>query len=256
MCFFDNYHIHTQYAGLYVYVRKWQRRNWNFSKRCFFSGYNWNDFMVDNKVQFYGFGNTLLLSPIFRIFNNAYILDGALRFVNTILIVLSACISYYILKNIFKADSRKALFIACASVSFMEVLKNAGAIVNESSLFLWCWIVLLCILLLARNVIEERGSLKHKIISGIFGVVLAYGSLIHIRHMVVYIAVIVTIIVFCFLYKKLLINLISFIPTYAVSYFAAKLLLKYVLLNLWSYDGTGEKLGNSSDRVFSKASKI
>ena len=74
--------------------------------------------------------------------------------------------------------------------------------------------------------------------------------------MVVYVAVIVTIIVFCFLYKKLLINLISFIPTYAISYFAAKLLLKYVLLNLWSYDGTGEKLGNSSDRVFSKASKI
>lgn len=140
---------------------------------AFFSGYNWNDFMVDNKVQFYGFGNTLLLSPIFRMFNNAYVLYGALRFVNTILIVLSACISYYILKNILKADSKKALFIACASASFMEVLKNAGAIVNESSLFLWCWIVLLCILLLARNVIEERGSLKHKIISGIFGVILA-----------------------------------------------------------------------------------
>ena len=178
--------------------------------------------------KFYNFGYTMILTPLFKMFSDFVTIYRGMLFCNIVVHALFAGIAYYMVTKYFHCSKMTGIAIALISSYNAIVLFFRGFIYNEVPLALCVWVTLLLLLKLA----EENGKMRY-IWSALLGLVCAYAYLIHSRCVIIYGTLVVVFVLYLLIYKKFLVNLISFAIVFVGGVFAESKLIEYVKLNLY-----------------------
>lgn len=208
---------------------------------AFFAGYNWSSFMHLKK--FYNFGYSMLLAPIFKLFDEPVTIFRAMLVCNVFVHAVIMLIIYHILRSQFKCT--KCFSIAASMVCGCNalVLFFRGFMYSELSLTLVVWIITLLLLKLP----ESTGRTRIVLSAGLGGVA-AYAYIIHSRCVIIYAALGLLILLYLVAYKKWLIQPVSFTAVFASLIYLEHLLVEYVQKNLY-LQGTGIVMPNSVEHV-------
>ncbi len=236
--------------GWLVFLRKYPivaDEVYSLSGSTFFAGYNWSSFM--HNVKFYNFGYTMLLAPIYWFFSDFVVIYRTMLFCNIILQAIFIIITYYIVTTYFQCSKITGIAIALVSTCNAIILFFRGFVYNEAPLALCVWIVLLLLL----KLINASGKMRF-LFSAVLGIVSAYAYLIHSRCVIIYGTLAVVVLLYLVLYKKFLVQPISFGVTFAGMLFFEMKLIDYVRENLYLIN-KGEVMSNSVTSVVAGTSR-
>lgn len=207
-----------------------------------FSQLDWTDLV--SKTSYYGFGYSILMTPILNLINDTVLLHQVLLMYNTICVCICAIICFNIQCRYLLVENKNlAFFIALASVTFENNMLMTNVVANEPALILILWITIYLLLYLKEK--KDNGEKNKVIIVTLFlSLILIYGLLIHTRIIYIWGATVVFIIAYAIHKKKCLINVPAFIIVFAGGYIIATNLIKQVQSVLWRAQ-EGEVLNNS-----------
>ncbi|MDD6071998.1 MAG: hypothetical protein PUC12_14490 [Clostridiales bacterium] len=214
---------------------------YSMSGASFFAGYNWSSYMHLKK--FYNFGYTMIMAPVYKIFSDPVDIYRAMLFFNIIVHGIIVVIAYHVLSQKFKCSKCMSIGIALVSTCNAIILFFRGFIYNEIPLALVVWLVVWLLLELADSVGKKR-----IILSGILGMVAAYGYIIHSRCVIIFGTLGVLIVLYLLVYKKWLIQPVSFSVVFMGCFYFEKKLLDYVQQNLY-LKGLDVTMPNSVEHV-------
>lgn len=214
---------------------------YSMSGASFFAGYNWSSYMHLKK--FYNFGYTMLMAPIYKLFSDPIAIYRAMLFYNVIVHGIIVVLAYHILSTKLKCSKSLSIGIALVSTCNALVLFFRGFIYNEIPLAFVVWMTLWLLLELA----ESKGK-KRVILSGVLGGVTAYGYIIHSRCVIIFGTLAVLIVLFLMVYKKWLVQSVSFTVVFACCFYLEKMLMDYVQQHLY-LKGLGVAMPNSVEHV-------
>ncbi len=89
------------------------------SGAAFFGGNDWSN--VTSHIMYYGWGYSLLMAPVFILFDNMSSIYQGLLFYNALLLALNAVVCYNILYKFFKIEKK----FECALISVASVCTTA-----------------------------------------------------------------------------------------------------------------------------------
>lgn len=209
---------------------------------AYFAGYQWTDVISD--TLYYGFGYSMLVAPVFRLFENPAVIHQALLFVNNLLIGLCGVFAYKILTSYFGIRNRKsAVLIAAVMVLFFPLSFNGNLFMNETMLSL---LVLLVLFLMLRLNRMEQGWRKNGS-TILLGVVLCYSLLVHTRSLVLIAVTVLVIICMYFVTGRCMVNAFIFIPLLTAGAAFSQACVKAVQKGLWLVEtGKSSDLANST----------
>lgn len=199
---------------------------YSLSGASFFAGYDWSSYMSLHK--FYNFGYTMLLAPIYKVFSDPITIYRAMLFVNVIVHAVIVLIAYYIAYNKLHCNKVTSIAIAIVSACNSLVLFFGGFLYNELPLAVLTWLVLWLLL-----EIPEKMGKKRILLSALLGAVAAYGYIVHSRCLILYGTLALLIVIFLLVYKKWVVQPISFGIVFGVCFYFEKQLLQYVQKNLY-----------------------
>ncbi|MDE6626976.1 MAG: hypothetical protein K2K56_11490 [Lachnospiraceae bacterium] len=199
---------------------------YSLSGASFFAGYDWSSYMSLHK--FYNFGYTMLLAPIYKVFSNPVAIYRTMLFVNVIVRAVIALIAYYVAYNKFHCNKVTSLAIAIVSACNSLVLFFGGFLYNELPLALLTWVILWLLL-----EIPEKMGKKRILLSALLGMVSAYGYIVHSRCLILYVSLGLLIMMFFLVYKKWVVQPVSFATAFGICIYFEKQLLQYVQKNLY-----------------------
>ncbi|MBQ4058663.1 MAG: hypothetical protein IJD40_07010 [Lachnospiraceae bacterium] len=214
---------------------------YSMSGASFFAGYNWSSYMHLKK--FYNFGYTMLLTPIYKLFSDPITIYRAMLFCNVIIHAITVVIAYHVLSSKFKCPKSLSIGIAFVSTCNAIILFFKGFIYNEMPLALVVWMILWLLLELTETTGKRR-----IVLSTLLGGLAAYGYIIHSRCIIIYGALVVLVFFYLLVYRKWLIQPISFAFAFTVCFSLEKILLDYVQRNLY-LKGSDIVMGNSVEHV-------
>lgn len=214
---------------------------YTMSGAAFFAGYDWSPYMHMKK--FYNFGYTMLLAPIYKLFNDPVTIYQMMLFANVIVHICIVLIVYRIARKQFKCTKCYSIAAALVASCNALVLFFRGFMYNEMPLVLVVWAVVLLLLGLT-----EASGKKRVVLSAVLGFVAAYAYIIHSRCVIVYAALAIVILLFLLVYRKWLVQPVSFCAVFGLCIYCEGFLIDYVKLYLYE-KGQSVVLQNSVEHV-------
>lgn len=220
---------------------------YTLSGAAFFAGHDWSSYMSLHK--FYNFGYTMLLAPIYKLLTDPVSIYRMMLFVNVIMHGITVLLAFYIANKKLHCSQISSIVIAVISTCNSIVLFFKGFVYNELPLVFIVWLTVLLLL----ELVESNGK-KRIILSLVLGIVTAYAYSIHSRCLIIYGTLIMLVFIYLFLYKKWIVQPVSFAIAFLVCIYAEKSLLQYVQTNLYRV-GSGINMVNSAEQVVSSTSR-
>lgn len=221
---------------------------YTISNAMFFAGYDVSPFMHLKK--FYNFGYSMLMTPLYQLLDNPITIFRVMLICNAVVHAVIMMITYYIIRKKLKCTK-------CVSITFTLVC-SANALMlcfrefmyNEIPLALIDWLTVLLLIILA-----ECKTKKRVVFSLLLGILMAYAYIIHSRCLILYLALTLVVVLYLCIYRKLLVEPVSFVIGFAPCYWVGQKLLAYVKEHLY-LKGAGEVLTNSVEKVASGTDKF
>lgn len=212
------------------------------SGAAFFGGNDWSN--VTSRIMYYGWGYSLLMAPVFILFDNMSSIYQGLLFYNALLLALNAIICYNILIKFFKIEKKfKCVLISIASVCIYNSMISNDSIINENPLIFLCWMILYIMLYMQQNV-ERNKSVKK--LSVYLGLILCYGLTVHTRFIMIWCAVFIAIFAYYVFRKKIFANIRILLTICFGGYFFISGLISLIQDKLWLIYLQDGELGNST----------
>lgn len=220
---------------------------YSLSGASFFAGYDWSSYMSLHK--FYNFGYTMLLAPIYSLFQNPVYIYRMMLFVNVILHAVTVLIAYHIMNNKLNYNKVTSLAIALASACSSIILFFKGFVYNELPLAFIVWMMILLLLELT-----DADKKKRIILSILLALVTAYSYSIHGRCILVFATFAVLCILYLFVYKKWIMQPVFFAVVFSACIYGQKILRNYVQTNLYRV-GLDVNMTNSPEQIITSTSR-
>lgn len=196
---------------------------------------------------YYGGGFTILFAPLFRIGLASPVIYQIMLITCSFLQSLIAPIAYYILKKGFCIQNN-LYNVAGAIVCSFCVVTRSMEVYNEHMLIFICW----CIAFLFVKLCQHKDNYKKKsIYSVILMFFMAYGLTVHSRFQILWIGMVLFLIIFYWIYKRLFIAGIPSLLSAVIFYILAKKFNHMVINNIWLAEN-GSNLHNTSTNIFSE----
>lgn len=169
------------------------------SGAAYFAGLDWS--AVISNAGYYGSGFSALFAPLFLLTDNPFVIYKGMLIGASVFQALIAPISFHLFHKYFKIKSYAFLIPAALACSFMVVTRTT-IFYNEHILIFISWLVawLLCIL---AGTNEKK---KKRIYTLLLLLVLGYGLTIHTRALTYWIALVVLIAFYGWIYRKWLVS--------------------------------------------------
>lgn len=213
------------------------------------AGRDWSG--IAHFLHYYGFGYAVLLTPIFLLTKNPYVIYWSVMTIGAVVLSLSSVISYHILSKYLCIENRIYMLAVSVTCS-MLALTDMRYINNEPMLVLICWILLWIILLLIKHNDNEKRKIKYTID---IILLLTYALTVHSRLMVLWLAFIALNLVYYFFYRRILISLKIGIPFASLSFIGILKLISFVETCFWTTTESGDlhnSIGSTSSGMVSK----
>lgn len=191
-----------------------------------FAGLDWSH--VVEKGAYYGFGFYGLLSFIFRLTDNPFIICHFILLVLVILQSVTALICFHLLTEKFGIQDYLWGAITAVTCSYM-VVSRAIAFVNEHPLILITWIAVWLILLLC----ESHDNKGKAIYTFLIVLLFSYSLLLHTRALTYWIAFAILVVTYGLAYRKCLVSIPVFAAAAVVAIPAGKWLIKNYQNDIW-----------------------
>lgn len=193
----------------------------------FFSSQNWN--AVVSKAGYYGFGMSILATPLMQWIKDPVILYRTLLICTGLLESVAAVICFYLIKRVFGITDEKKALLMTATVSYVTVVRTT-VFYNEHMLMLISWCMCL---VLAKLVLTEEPK-KRAVWTGFFVLLMLYALTVHARTTTYIIAAVLVVLLYGVLYRKKLISLPVFAIFTAGGYILMKKGIKMYQSVVWS----------------------
>lgn len=188
--------IHISKLGI-IYVLNDEFGYWG--NAAYFAGHDWSSTV--SRIGYYSYGYSILLIPLFRIFENPMYMYKAAIVLNAVMLCGSFLICYNIAKKLSKGINEYVLMtISFLIAMYPAYIVNANVAWSECTLIFVCWLMTWCFLGL------NKSTSNFKLI--LLGVLSGFVYVIHQRALGILIASVIVIIIMK-IYKK--INLKQFI---------------------------------------------
>lgn len=201
----------------------------------FFSSQNWN--AVVSKAGYYGFGMSILATPLMQWIKDPVMLYRALLVCTGVLESVAAVICFYLIKRVFGITDEKKALLMTVTISYITVVRTT-VFYNEHMLMLISWCICL---VLAKLVLTEEPK-KRAMWTGFFGLLMLYALTVHARTTTYIFAAVLVIALYGLMYRKKLASLSVFGILIAGGYFVMKKGTKIYQSVVWS---TTEGVGNT-----------
>ena len=173
---------------------------------AYFSGTDWGD--VAARLPYYGFGYSVVLTPLFWICHTGIQLIRGAIMVNIVCIILMYVLQVYVLSHIYK---RSMEMYICAFISCIHpyLMTNTFKVLCETILSMWIFLIAFLLIRLMK---------KNRILDAVLlGITTGYILYIHTRAIVI-IPVVIILTVIIFKMKQISLgSLIAFIATLAIT---------------------------------------
>lgn len=206
------------------------------SAATIFTKMDWTS--VISNAGYYGGGFTILFTPLFVLIEDSVVLYHVMINVYAAVQAFVGVLAYVIIKRHTEIKVVKYQVLLSIASSFL-VTRRANSITNETPLILLCWLTVLLLLEL-----YEAGRVKKIVMSILLAIILCYGLTIHTRALTMIAAFAVVYLCVLIMYKKSLVHIVSFVPTFGVSYVMAKYMVSYVQDYFFVVEA-GEKIRNT-----------
>ena len=213
---------------------------------AFFAGHNWSSVISSTGTGYYGFGYSMLMSPIFILAKSGLICFQFFLLYNALLFSLSGVLCYKIITDYLGVEKRSEAFLfAIASITCYFFASDINVLLNESMLTFLIWLILYLLLVMLSNIDNRKQILKYTII---LSALIFYSFLVHTRAVVILFGVIVACVGCGIFYKKYLVNIPVFILLIISGFLIANQIIHTVQSDIWMQDVNG--LNNSNEQVF------
>lgn len=209
------------------------------SGAAYLAGYDWSA-LVSN-AGYYGLGFTSFLFPFFKLFDDPILIYRGILCVCAIVQSLSVFIVFYVSIHFFHIQNRLLISLIAIASSFF-VVTRATIAYNEHILILISWI---CMLLLLKLIEYNSNIKKKRTYTFVLLICLSYALTIHTRSLILWFALIATIIFYAWTNKKLLVSPFVCIVTGVVGIALSRLFVSFMQKTIWISD-SGEQLRNAS----------
>ncbi len=183
------------------------------------AGYDWSDAVSISG--WHGWGMTILLTPLFAIFDDAVIVYRLSLLLCLFFLVIVTMLVYKILTKHLGLNWILSLLISISYIIGTLTMDNVDGLSLLSEIPLG-GLVMLSIYLLYE--LFEATKKKRIILSGLLGIVLAYCYLLHSRCIVIYFSFLLTFVLYKFIFGKNIVHLVLF----PVCFVGALLLLYFI----------------------------
>lgn len=205
----------------------------NLATPAYLAGLDWSN-VVAGLGQYYGFGYTMIFTPIFKLTDNAIIIYRVVLLTSSFVYSVTAPIAYYVMSKYTKVDN--AAYKAMAALICSFFCGTQGPIyMNEAPLYLVIWLAALVIM----KLMTVTNRKLRVIYSVVLQVLLAYSITLHTRAVILYIAFVAWIIYTIVMYKKVFINIIASLVVGAALYILAKNIIGQVQTDVWMSGAEG-----------------
>lgn len=206
----------------------------------YFAGFDWSG--IVSELKYYGFGYSMLMAPVYWIFDNPRVIFQVMIAFNSICLGVSGVICYNIIRDIFNIDdNRFNVIVSITSTFFSCILLNSNAVFNECALMMIEWILVYLLLLMQKKKDAGQSTLVMTIV---FSLISIYGFTVHTRIIYVLGASFIFMVMYFILKRKILVNIPAFVGIMGVGYIFVQKLIKFVQLKIWLTNDP-EKLRNS-----------
>lgn len=195
------------------------------AEAAYLIGEDWSQLV--QHIGYYGYGQALFYIPIFALVQNPiyrYITFGC---INSVLLSFIPILVYHILESLEFLSPKKRFYFALIVSLFPSHLVYTKWVWNEPLLCVLPWGLLWIIVRLITN----RGN---KVINSILlAAVSVWCYATHGRGLVFIIAVILTLIYACVVYKRIVINVPCFLSSFAAMFVSDHYIKNFFIENLW-----------------------
>lgn len=199
---------------------------YTMSGASFFAGFNWSSYMKVKK--FYNFGYLMLFAPLYKVLDDPVAIYRAMLFGNIVVQAFMAVIVYHILRKKLNCTKCFSLAVTFVSTCNAIILFFRGFMYNEMPLAIITWLIIWLLLELI-----DAAKRKRIVFSAVLGAVAAYAYIVHSRCIIIYGALAVLVFLFLLVYKKWLVQPVSFATVFTACIYFEKLLINYVQTNLY-----------------------
>lgn len=214
---------------------------YTISGAAYFAGYNWSAYMHMKK--FYNFGYSMLLAPLYKIFDDSVTIYRMMLLCNVFVHAVTALMIYHVLRAKLKCSKCFSIAVSLVSACNALVLFFRGFVYNELPLAFVVWLILLLLL----ELVESKGR-KRILLSAVLGGVAAYAYIIHSRCIIIYAALCLLVLLYLAVYKKWLVQPVSFAIIFVPMVHLEKMLVDYIQQHLYLQD-SGTVMRNSVEHV-------
>lgn len=191
-----------------------------------FAGLNWSN--VVEAGSYYGFGFYALLSFIFKLTDNPFLIYHFILLVLVTIQSVIALICFHLLTEKFGIQDYLWGSIAAITCSYM-VVSRAVSFSNEHPLILITWIAVWLIILLCEGQNNKRKAVYTFFLLLLF----SYSLLLHTRAVTYWIAFMILVVLYGLVYRKCLISMPVFVTVTAVTVPIGKYLIKNYQSSIW-----------------------
>lgn len=196
---------------------------------------------------YYGGGFTILLAPLFKLGLDGVVLYKIILIICSALQSFVAPMGYYILKKGFAIQNDLYNIMGAIVCSYCMVTRSM-MIFNEHMLIFLCW----CVALLFMKLCQSKDNYKKKsIYSVLLMLVFFYGITIHARFKVLWIGFVIILVLFWWMYKRLLVAGIPTVISALVFNLLSSKFNRMVQETIWLAD-ENTKLHNTSTAISKK----
>ena len=206
---------------------------------AFFAGYNWSSILTD--VPYYSYGYSLILAPLYILFQNASVIYIGVYIINTIFLIIAFYSLYYVSGVLFKETGSLLKILVClVAVLNTHSIIMSGYALSETMLFSFFCLVSMFLLKYL-----ERPSYMKTILMASLGVMI---YTIHQRALVVLLLLIVIVIYMKMVNKISWKHILIFAVTLLV-FFEAQLFFKSMVKGGLSISDRGQNGNDFSDQL-------
>ncbi len=209
------------------------------SGAAYLAGYDWSS--VVSNAGYYGVGFTSLLSVFFLIFENPVYIYRSMLIVCALVQSMSVFLVFYVCIHYCRIKNVLAVSLIALSSSFF-VVTRATIVYNEHILILISWI---CMILLLKLVEYSENKNKKRCYTFGLMICLAYSLTIHTRALILWIALVVTVVFWGWIKKKWLVSPGVVALTGVVGYVFSQMYIKNMQTQIWTAS-EGQSLRNAS----------
>ena len=197
-------------------------------------GEDWSS--IVSKFGYYGYGSSLLYIPIFALTKGPVLRYRLITALNSCFMALIPVIAYRIARKYCKTEKNTALFASLATGLYPGYLLFSKWVWNETMMCLLPWVAAL---LMFRLFFEQDKKLR-VVFSVLLSLTLVYSYAVHSRALGLILAVIFLIVMILAVYKRLIIEPVSFCASFAVFFAIDHFVKKYVQEHIWLAGDNGE----------------